>query len=320
MKKIAIIIPYFGKWPDWIDLFFFSCAKNPTIDFMIFTDCEIKDIIQENIKLFPISFSEYSKYVSEQLNITFSPNNPYKLCDLKPFYGYLHRDLLIGYDFYGFGDVDLVYGDLRAFITDDILDRFGVISTHDDRISGHFCLFKNNDENINKVFKVKEWKNKLEAEKMVTITENFLTRLYFPIFNFNIFVKKILWRFIGREMVIKINNKVNRVYKKTTLYFKKKLFFKEQYTTPLSYIYWIDDTLHDAQPDTWFYKDGNVTNDRDKFKKFIYIHFMNFKNGKYRKDKMDLWPKKFYNVKKNRITDGVCINKQGIFSIDNLQS
>ena len=319
MNKVAIIIAYFGKWPDWIDLFFFSCVKNQTIDFIIFTDCEIKNINDKNIKFFPISFSEHSKFISNKLNINFKPRNPYKLCDVRPFLGYLHNDLLNGYDFYGFGDIDIVYGDIRSFISDEILNKYDVISTHEDRISGHFTLFRNIEKNINSGFKIKNWKEKLHKEMNVRMNENYHTRIYFPMFIFNVYIKKLLRRFIGLENVIWINNLINMYYKKTYNYKKRKLFFTEQYTTPFTYIYWIDGSLHQDQPDTWYYKNGYITNSRDIGKKFIYLHFMNFKSGKYRKDKKALWGKNFYNIEKSEIENGVCINTQGIFPLNKME-
>ena len=42
--KIAIFIPYFGKFPEWIDLFLYSCSQNAKlseeieVDWLIFTD------------------------------------------------------------------------------------------------------------------------------------------------------------------------------------------------------------------------------------------------------------------------------------------
>lgn len=311
INSIAVVIPYFGKWPDWIDIFFDSCARNESIDFIFHTDCEIKLGLSENIKFIPISFMDYCKFVSKKLNINFSPVNAYKLCDLKPFYGFLHQDLLIDYDFYGFGDLDLFFGNIRSFYTNNILDNYDVISTHDDRIAGHLTLFRNNEENRLKVFKIKNWKEKLENAKMMTITENYLTRVYFPIFNFNVLIKKIFRRLIGRQKVIFVNNLINAQYKKTKSYQNRKLYFKEQYTTPLTYIYWIDGTLHDNQPDTWYYQKGEVSNNRDINQRFIYIHFMNFKSGKYRKDGKDLWGKDFYKV--NDFKNNILINKDGIY-------
>lgn len=54
MYKIAIIIPYFGKFPEWIDLFLYSCSlnnkitNNIVIDWLIFTDCEQPQIVYAN--------------------------------------------------------------------------------------------------------------------------------------------------------------------------------------------------------------------------------------------------------------------------------
>ena len=40
MKKICILIPYFGKFPKWFDLYLYSCSHVKSIDFYYFTDCK----------------------------------------------------------------------------------------------------------------------------------------------------------------------------------------------------------------------------------------------------------------------------------------
>ena len=42
--KIAIIGVYFGKFPEWIDLFFKSCEYNHAVDFYFFTDNKVNNI------------------------------------------------------------------------------------------------------------------------------------------------------------------------------------------------------------------------------------------------------------------------------------
>ena len=41
MKKICILIPYFGSFPKTFEYWLLSASKNPSIDFFIFTDQEI---------------------------------------------------------------------------------------------------------------------------------------------------------------------------------------------------------------------------------------------------------------------------------------
>lgn len=78
---------------------------------------------------------------------------PYKICDYKPAYGEIFSDLLTPYDFWGYGDLDLVYGNISDFFKDSILNEFDIISNHPDFITGHFCLLKNTPR-INALYKL----------------------------------------------------------------------------------------------------------------------------------------------------------------------
>lgn len=66
----------------------------------------------------------------------------------KPAYGAALMEDLIKYDFWGYCDVDLIFGDLKIFITDDILDRNDRIYNLD-----HFTLFRNIDR-MNNFYKI----------------------------------------------------------------------------------------------------------------------------------------------------------------------
>ena len=66
---------------------------------------------------------------------------PYKLCDYKPAYGEALQSLLSEYDFWGYCDCDLILGDLRKFLTEDILQTNDKLFTR-----GHMTLFRNTPE------------------------------------------------------------------------------------------------------------------------------------------------------------------------------
>lgn len=72
------------------------------------------------------------------------PDTPMKLCDLKPFYGIIHSEMLKddGYEWWGFGDIDLVYGNLDSIIKLTTKKKYNLISTHIKCIAGHFTLIR----------------------------------------------------------------------------------------------------------------------------------------------------------------------------------
>lgn len=151
MKSILLIVPYFGKWPLWFDAFLISVAGNPSIDWLCPTDCEIPNDYPKNIKFLPISLTELNYHVNEVVKAEV-PLNPRKFCDLKPAYAEIFDEQVQNYDFWGFCDMDIVWGDIREFITEDILNEYDIISSRKENISGHFNLFRNT-QRLNSLYK-----------------------------------------------------------------------------------------------------------------------------------------------------------------------
>ena len=146
MAKIAMIIPYFGKFPEWMNLYLYTVSRNPGIDFHYFTDCEANTPplkFATNIFFHRITFQEYREFIFEKTGIHL-PDNPMKLCDLKPFYGIIHKEMLLSndYEWWGFGDLDVVYGDLTPIIDKTKDNKYDIITTQLIHTAGHFTLFR----------------------------------------------------------------------------------------------------------------------------------------------------------------------------------
>ena len=62
------------------------------------------------------------------------------------------------------------------------------------------------------------------------------------------------------------------------------MYLVEQYTTPFTPIPWTDGSINSSQPDIWYYRNGEIANSRDGDRRFIYLHFMNFKSSLWRHD------------------------------------
>ena len=147
MKSIVFIVPYFalgnGKLPEMFKLWLASCANNPTINWYVITDCCTDDYdIPANVKIQRSTFNDVKNRIQSLFEFDIALNSPYKLCDFKPTYGEVFQDLIEGYDFWGFCDIDIIWGNIRKFITNEILENNDRILTR-----GHCSIFRNNFEN-----------------------------------------------------------------------------------------------------------------------------------------------------------------------------
>jgi len=149
--KITLIVPYFGIWPVWFPAFLLSCRYNPHVEWLFFTDCEAPSSCSDNVRFIPGTLHDLNRLATDKLGFEVSLARPYKICDLRPAFGIVFADHLKESNFWGHCDVDVIWGDIRKFITDDILDNHDIISARKHHIAGHFSLFRNS-KTINTIY------------------------------------------------------------------------------------------------------------------------------------------------------------------------
>lgn len=150
--SIAIITCWYGDYPWYFPYFIKSCAYNPTIDFIIVTDNEsIIPNKPDNVKIVYKTLETLRAEASDRLGFKAVIETPYKLCDFKPAYGFLFPAIVEGYDFWGHGDLDMVYGDIRGFMTQEVLEAHELLTCREDFTMGTFCLYKNSEQ-MNQLF------------------------------------------------------------------------------------------------------------------------------------------------------------------------
>lgn len=141
MKSIVFIVPYFGKLPNYFKLWLESCRYNPTIDFLLFIDDKTEYNYPSNVKVNYISFNELKDIIQTHYDFKIVLPKPYKLCDFRPAFGEIFEKYITNYDYWGYCDIDLIWGDMRKFVTDDILLKHKRIFTH-----GHCTIMENSKE------------------------------------------------------------------------------------------------------------------------------------------------------------------------------
>lgn len=256
--RILFVIPYFGQWPFWMPFFLESCRRNADIDWLLFSDCGMPSDVPANVRIEQISYADYCQLVSVRLRIDFAPEQPYKLCDIKPALGYIHEDRLDGYDFWAFGDIDLVYGNLRAYFTNERLARFDVFSTHERRVAGHLCLIRNTPCKRALFMRIPDWQARFTEQEHHALDEGAFSRLFLRRKN----LPRPLFRLLGQLNPL-----------------RRRSEFREAYSTPDGCIPWHDGTL--VFPKRWFWRDGHLSNDLDGPRPFPYFHFACWKRSEW---------------------------------------
>ena len=142
MKKILFIIPYFGKLNNYFQLFLDSCKNNENYNWLIITNDRTKFSFPKNVEVIYDEFNNFQKKVQQKFDkIKISLESPYKLCDFKPTYGYVFEEYIKDYQYWGYCDIDLIFGSIDNCLKLDKLTQYDKIG-----ILGHFTIFKNTKE------------------------------------------------------------------------------------------------------------------------------------------------------------------------------
>ncbi|MBZ9779441.1 hypothetical protein LB452_10960 [Psychroflexus sp. CAK8W] len=174
MKSILLIIPYFGQWPLWFEAYLVSIKANPTVNWLCPTDCELPEDYPENLKFLKTTLPELNQQVNQVVKANV-PLTPRKFCDLKPAYGEIFQEEIKNYNFWGFCDMDIIWGDIRKFMTPEIIDKYDIISSRKENISGHFNLFKNTAE-LKQLYKqIPNYQSLFEKERFMWFDEHILS-------------------------------------------------------------------------------------------------------------------------------------------------
>jgi hypothetical protein len=171
-NKVIMLMPYFGKWPKYLDLFFKGCENNKWLDIYIFTDCPIPKEYPSNVFFIKFSLKKIEDLMSSKLNIrNYNLKSSYKLCDIKPTYAYMFEDWIQEYDYWGYGDIDLIYGNMWSFYSPKIEKGYDIISSRQEIVSGSFTLIKNTQYNNALFKKLENFENLVRSDRYEAIDE-----------------------------------------------------------------------------------------------------------------------------------------------------
>ena len=121
-KRAAIVIVHFGALPKWFSVWLHTAKLNSGIDFHLFQDAteERQDV---NIFYHNMSIMDYNDLPllkAERCVL----KNPYKVCDFRPLIAEMFPAVVGPYQYWGWGDLDVIYGDILSVIGKSSFDKF----------------------------------------------------------------------------------------------------------------------------------------------------------------------------------------------------
>ena len=174
--RTCLIVPYSGALPVWMPLFLRSIENNPNVDLFLVTTSKT-GALPANVRHVPMSLAEMETRVQSYIDPELTLRHAYKLCDLKPFYALMFPELVAGYDYWGYCDIDLVFGDLSPVVARERLAGTDVFFADEHMVMGHFALYRNCPE-VNALAKqIPDWKARLSAFHGTCADEEGMTAL-----------------------------------------------------------------------------------------------------------------------------------------------
>ena len=142
-SKVTFLIPYFGKLPNYFDLFLKSCKyNNDGYRWIVFTDDKTIREWPDNVSCVIMTFDELKELIQSKFDFEIKITEPHKLCDYKPAYGYIFEKYLNETDYWRHCDIDMILGNLGYFLDE-------LLNANYDKIFclGHMEIYRNTHDN-----------------------------------------------------------------------------------------------------------------------------------------------------------------------------
>jgi hypothetical protein len=154
MSRAVFLLPFIGRLPSWLELFFTTAARNPDYRFVVFHDgMRPPTSHYPNIEWHTLTFEDLRRRMSTVLGMEIPEGAalPIKVCDYRPAFGELFANEIGDTPFWGYSDLDQFWGRLDPFLTPEVFEN-DVISGHRRRLCGPFTLYRNTPR-INQLYR-----------------------------------------------------------------------------------------------------------------------------------------------------------------------
>ena len=142
-NRVVVIIPWYGKLPPYFGAYLNS-LEGKDLDVLWVSDAEVKKH-PANLIVIRKTFEEVKKLMEEKLKTPIVIDTAQRISDFKPMFGKVFEDYIGDYEYWGWGDCDLVYGrKFNDFLKKTLeVGKYDVISMRKEYLSGPVCFLRN---------------------------------------------------------------------------------------------------------------------------------------------------------------------------------
>jgi hypothetical protein len=140
--KVLLLLPYFGSFGPWFPLYLRSLANQHTIDLLLLSDGDPPEL-PANARRVELTFDRLRDMATARLQTTVLLDRMRNICDLRPAYGLVFEEYIRPYEYWAFGDEDVLYGDVDALLGPLLDGSFDLISPGTNGKSGHLTVLRN---------------------------------------------------------------------------------------------------------------------------------------------------------------------------------
>jgi hypothetical protein len=140
--KVLLILPYFGSYGPWFPLYLHSLARQKTLDLLLVSDSNPPDL-PSNARRVDMTLDGLREFATARLGMPVRLHRMRNICDLRPAYGLVFEEFTQGYDYWAFGDEDVLYGDLDGMLAPELDGNADLVVPGTDGKSGHLTMVRN---------------------------------------------------------------------------------------------------------------------------------------------------------------------------------
>ena len=140
--KALLILPYFGSFGPWFPLYLHSLANQQTLDLLLLSDSRPSGL-PANARHAAMTLDELRELAAARLATPVRLQRTRNICDLRPAYGLIFEEFTRGYEYWAFGDEDVLYGDLDGMLAPHLDGQVDLVVPGTTGKSGHLTLVRN---------------------------------------------------------------------------------------------------------------------------------------------------------------------------------